>query len=164
VEAVREIHRVLKPGGVVIFNLGSAITGPGSQFLQAEFATYKAVFESRVESGESEFLLKTLDSHLSTSSVYLFKVNPARTDDQLQNLIIVAVKSSPPVGTGSDSDRPPSSPPFEGGVAGVSPKIAALLANIYSHNFPIQLPVLTDDLAPAEYYNSLALRLYREPR
>lgn len=70
-EAVQHVSRVMKDDGVVIFNLGSSIKGPGSSFLQAELKTYQAVFPR----------------------VYLFKVNSGYTDDHLQNLIIVACKS-----------------------------------------------------------------------
>lgn len=72
VEAVFEYHRILKPDGVLIFNLGGAITGPASHFLQAELATYQAVFPN----------------------VTLFKVNSEYTDEKLQNLIIAASKSA----------------------------------------------------------------------
>ncbi len=71
VEAVREIHRVLTDDGVVVFNLGSAISGPAGMFLRSEFATYVSVF------GE----------------VRLFKVLPSTADDTLQNLVIVACKT-----------------------------------------------------------------------
>ncbi|MBA3770680.1 MAG: fused MFS/spermidine synthase, partial [Blastocatellia bacterium] len=72
IEAVREIRRNLRDDGVVIFNLGSAITGEASHFLQAEMATYRAAFPQ----------------------VYLFKVKSEYADDRLQNLIIVASASS----------------------------------------------------------------------
>jgi hypothetical protein len=72
VEAVRQLHRSLDENGIVIFNLGSAIRGQGSRFLQAEFKTYQDVFEH----------------------VLLFKVNLDYTDDHLQNLMIVACKSN----------------------------------------------------------------------
>ena len=151
-EAVQQVNRVLKNDGVVIFNLGSAIRGPASGFLQAEFATYNQVFPH----------------------VHLFKVNPERTDDQLQNLIIVASKNSAPVrtesgsdrppgstlvGTGSSSDRPPASSPYD---HPDNDPIRKLLATIYSADLPLDLPVLTDDLAPVEFYNSKALQLYRQ--
>ncbi len=71
VEAVREINKTLKPNGVVIFNLGGAITGDSSRFLQAELATYRKIFPR----------------------VYLFKVNADYSDERLQNLIIVASKN-----------------------------------------------------------------------
>jgi spermidine synthase/MFS family permease len=71
VEAVREIERTLKPGGVVILNIGSAIRGPSSRFLQAEYATYRSVFPE----------------------IHLYKVRQDHTDERLQNLIIVACKN-----------------------------------------------------------------------
>ena len=71
VEAVRHIHRTLKPDGVAIFNVGSAITGPASNFLQAEIRTYQEVFPY----------------------VHLFKVRPERPDTDLQNLIVLACKT-----------------------------------------------------------------------
>ncbi len=72
VEAVREIDRVLKDDGVVIFNVGSALTGEGSRFFQAEFKTYQQIFPR----------------------VYVFKVHPELSDERLQNLMIVACKSA----------------------------------------------------------------------
>jgi spermidine synthase len=70
VEAVSQISRVLKDDGVVIFNLGGAIKGDASRFLQAELKTYRQVFPK----------------------VYLFKINADFTDDRLQNMIIIACK------------------------------------------------------------------------
>lgn len=70
-EAVEQIHRVLNDRGVVVFNLGSAIEGPASSFLQAEFRTYQEIFPH----------------------VYLFKVRPERPATDLQNLIVVACKT-----------------------------------------------------------------------
>ncbi len=132
IEAVRQIDRVLTDDGVVIFNLGSAIQGPGSYFLQAEVATYKQVFPH----------------------VYLFKVNPDQTDDQLQNLIIVASKS----------ERGHSCPLCPNSQESPDDEIVRILSNLYKDDFPLELPILTDDLAPVEYYNSKALQLYRQPK
>ncbi len=124
-EAVRQISRILKDDGIVIFNLGSAIRGPGSRFLHAELATYKKVFPH----------------------VYLFKVNAGYTDEQLQNLIIIASKSAdtPSLQT---SDQ----------------EITRLLINIYTKDLPLNSGILTDDLAPVEYYNSFAQNIYRPRR
>ena len=80
VEAVRNVNRVLAANGVVIFNLGSAIRGPSSGFLQAELATYRSVFPE----------------------VQVFKVNPDHSDERVQNLIIVGCKTQCPVGTTDD--------------------------------------------------------------
>jgi spermidine synthase len=71
IEAVRDIHRLLDGDGVVIFNIGSAISGPSSSFLRAEFATYQAVFPN----------------------VHLYKVHADNPDERLQNLMIVACKT-----------------------------------------------------------------------
>lgn len=125
VEAVTGIYRILKDDGVVIFNLGSAITGDGSQFLQAELRTYQHVFPQ----------------------VYLFKVNSDYPDDRLQNLIIVAAKSPVPFATTSHD-----------------PLIKPLLAHQYTRTLTLGRAVLTDDLAPVEYYNSIAQNLYLAAR
>ncbi|MBK7394010.1 MAG: fused MFS/spermidine synthase [Chloracidobacterium sp.] len=121
VEAVQKIHNSLTDDGVVIFNLGSSITGPGSGFFRAEMATYRSVFPN----------------------VFVFKVRTDRTDESLQNLIIVALKSSEP-------------PQLASGDA----EISALLGNIYPNGIPTDLPVLTDDIAPVEHYNSIAQNQY----
>lgn len=142
VEAVREIHRVLKDDGVVIFNLGSAIRGPSSQFLQAELKTYQSVFPE----------------------VHLFKVNSTYTDEQLQNLIIVAHKGtrtflSAEVGTGTLLTAEDGSQTS----LSADPYISDLLSRRYIEPFPLDTPILTDDLAPVEYYNSFAQNIYRRP-
>lgn len=67
-EAIQEIKRVLKPGGVVIANIGGAIEGRHSRFLWAEFATYNRIF----------------------SSVSLFAVSPETSKNVPQNIILVA--------------------------------------------------------------------------
>lgn len=122
VEAVSQINRVLKDDGVVIFNLGGAITGDASNFLQAELKTYRRIFPQ----------------------VYLFKINADFPDERLQNLIIVACKekNTAPL-TGSDAE------------------ISDLLNHLYIKEISTDLNVLTDDLAPVEYYNSFAQSVYR---
>jgi spermidine synthase len=122
-EAVREINRVLKDDGIVIFNLGGAIKGDLSRFFQAEFKTYKQVFPQ----------------------IHVFKINSHYTDEQWQNLIIVAVKSNKP-STYTSSDA----------------EISRMLEHLYKNNFPLETPILTDDLAPVEYYNSFAQSVYRK--
>ena len=83
VEAVSQISRVLKDDGVIIFNIGGAIKGDASRFLQAELKTYRQVFPK----------------------VYLFKINTDFPDERLQNLIIVACKgkTAAPL-TGGDAE------------------------------------------------------------
>lgn len=124
-EAVVNLSRVLKDDGVVIFNLGSAISGPGSKFLQAELRTYREVFPN----------------------VYLFKVRSEYADDRLQNLILVASRSNRPAAMTSDD-----------------PAIASLLGHLYANDVTFNEPILTDDLAPVEHYNSIAQDLYLSQR
>ena len=123
VEAVRRIERALKPDGVVIFNLGGALSGDASRFFQAEFATYTEVFPR----------------------VYVFKVNADYADDRLQNLIIVACKS-----------EKSASP-----LAGDDGEINELLTHLKEPNIAAETKILTDDLAPVEYFNSFAQSVYR---
>ncbi|MFN6963218.1 MAG: fused MFS/spermidine synthase [Pyrinomonadaceae bacterium] len=118
-EAVAEIRRVLRPGGVVILNLGSAIEGPGSEFLGAELATYLSVF----------------------STVELFQVHPDYPSGRLQNLIVAARK---------DGGRPAPAPD-------------ELIDQLLSHrrHLPaVDIAPLTDEVAPVEYYNAIALDEY----
>ena len=75
--------------------------------------------------------------------VFVFKVKPAYPDERTQNLIIVACKS--------DCDRTPDSSDAQ---------ILDLLSHRYTTEFPIDTPILTDDLAPVEYYNSFAQNSY----
>ncbi|HSI87604.1 MAG TPA: fused MFS/spermidine synthase [Pyrinomonadaceae bacterium] len=85
VEAVQAMERTLRPNGVVILNIGSAITGSRSGFLQAELATYRRVFPE----------------------VRVFKVRPERGNDEIQNLIVVARKETEtPAGPVDENDVP----------------------------------------------------------
>ena len=124
-EAVQNMDRVLTENGVVIFNLGSAIQGKGSRFLDAELATYRRIFPQ----------------------VYLFKVNAEYPDERTQNLIIIASKSTTPI--------PMQSP---------DPYLNNLFAHLYTKEIPTQTPILSDDLAPVEYYNSFAQNLIETAR
>ena len=122
IEAGTQISRVLKDDGVVIFNLGGALKGDASRFLQAELKTYRQVFPK----------------------VYVFKINSELPDERLQNLIIVACKDKNAATlTGGDAE------------------ISNLLTHLYDQNIPTDLAILTDDLAPVEYYNSFAQSVYR---
>jgi spermidine synthase len=125
IEAVENISRVLTADGVVIFNLGGAIKGDASRFLQAELKTYRKVFPK----------------------VYLFKINADYTDEQLQNLVIVACKNENTAGLTS-SDAP----------------TANLLKHFYEDNLETEIEILTDDLAPVEFYNSFAQRVYQRKK
>jgi len=125
VEAVREMRRTLREDGVVIFNLGSSITGEASLFLQAELATYQSVFPT----------------------VHLYKVNSDYEDTHLQNLMIVA-SASPNVPATTSPD----------------PEIESLLSHRYTGDLSTTAQIITDDLAPVEYYNSIAQNIFLSTR
>ncbi|HLM03185.1 MAG TPA: fused MFS/spermidine synthase [Pyrinomonadaceae bacterium] len=74
-------------------------------------------------------------------NVYLFKVRAERDDKTPQNVILVASKSG---------KIPPETTDEE---------IADLFRNLYEKPLQSTVPVLTDDLAPVEYYNSFAQKL-----
>lgn len=116
IEAVRKMSDALTENGIVILNLISAIEGEKSQFLQAEYKTYAAVFPN----------------------VVLFKTNPDKAVDETQNLILVASKAGKISFASEDME------------------ISDLLKHRYENPLDLSVPVLTDDLAPVEYYNSFA--------
>ncbi len=118
IEAVRQMDRVLKDDGVVIFNLVNAVKGDSSRFLQAELNTYRQVFPK----------------------VYVFKVQENRADNIIQNLIIIACKKADAV-TFASADAELDKP-----LKHVLPDSRMQVSE--------QFAVLTDDLAPVEYYNS----------
>jgi spermidine synthase len=123
IEAVRQIDRVLKDDGVVIFNVGGAVVGASSGFLQAELKTYRQIFPR----------------------VLLFKIYPENPDDKPQNFIIVALKGK--------NNAPLTSENTE---------INALLSHLYANPPEAAIDILTDDLAPVEYYNSFAPVIYQK--
>lgn len=120
-EAVSQIHRVLRDDGLVVFNIGSSISGPGSDFLRSEYRTYNEAFPY----------------------IYLFKVHSDLRDERLQNVIMLASKSELPVARGSQDQS-----------------VAELLTHRYTSAVAIDLPVLTDDLAPVDRYGSIAFSFY----
>lgn len=86
----------------------------------------------------SYFLQAELATYRSVfPQVAVFKVNPEYSDDRLQNVIIIARKVS---GAAADTQ---------------DPQIKGFLRNEYRGEIPM-LSILTDDLAPVEYYNSVA--------
>lgn len=124
-EAVEQMNRVLDDHGVLIANIGSSITGDAGHFLRAEIATYRSVFPQ----------------------VLIFKVRSDKRDSDLQNVILIAMKS-----------------PVSINLSSIDPGTTELLTHIYTQPVDIDEPVLTDDLAPVEYYSSLAQRLYLSER
>jgi len=117
-EFFRDLERSMNTGGVLAMNLGGAISGDGSKFLRAELTTLREVF----------------------AHVRVFKVDPSKRDDAVQNIIIVAGNELP-----------------SEWIANRDEKLNSLLDHELFLEPAPDLPVLTDDLAPVEYYNSIAL-------
>ncbi len=94
-------------------------------------------------------LNKFLQAELKTyrqvfPKVYLFKINPDLPDEKPQNLIIIACKAQ-------------NTAPLISNDA----ETAGLLNHRYTQELDTRLDILTDDLAPVEYYNSFAQSTYR---
>ncbi|MDX9970748.1 MAG: fused MFS/spermidine synthase [Candidatus Gracilibacteria bacterium] len=118
VEAVQKQYDSLNENGVVILNLISAFEGEKSLFLQAEYKTFKEVFPQ----------------------VFIFKVRSGTKLDNLQNIILVALKSE-------------NVPDF----SLMDDELASFLTNLFTKKIPMDMPVLTDDFAPVDYYMNKAL-------
>lgn len=73
--------------------------------------------------------------------IYLFKARAEKPDNVPQNAVLVITKAN--------------NATFESNDEGIS----VLLKNRYEKTLDSSLPILTDDLAPVEYYNSLAQNL-----
>jgi hypothetical protein len=100
-------------------------------------------------SGEaSHFLRAELTTYRAIfPQVLIFKVRTERGDADLQNLMLVAWKSKRPFEMRSDDAE-----------------MDTLLSQLYLPSINSDLPDLTDDLAPVEYYNSLAQRYFMRHR
>lgn len=102
-----------------------------------------AVFNlgSAIRGDNNRFLQAELATYKTVfPNVHLFKVNEDYDDQQTQNLIIVACKAECMAGSADVSDD----------------EISRLLSHHYTAEISLETPVLTDDLAPVEYYNSFA--------
>ncbi|MBD3300313.1 MAG: spermidine synthase [Candidatus Moranbacteria bacterium] len=117
-EAVQKKYDILNQKGVVILNIISAMEGEKGEFLRAEYATYKSVFPQ----------------------VYLFAVDKADDPNEVQNIMLVALKS----------DQNPS---FESS----DPELNSYLKHLWTQEIKQDKPILTDDHAPVDYYISKIL-------
>lgn len=94
---------------------------------------------SGFEGESSLFLQATLKTYQEVfSNVYLFKAKAEKAENMAQNVILVATKSDKITFESTDET------------------LSALLKNRYQKTIDLTVPILTDDLAPVEYYNSLA--------
>lgn len=114
-EAIQKKYDALSDKGIVILNIISSIEGEKGQFLRAEYATYKNIFPH----------------------VYLFPVRETEDGQELQNIILVALKSDEkPVFNSSDKI------------------LNEYLGHLWKKEVVLDMPILTDDFAPVDYYIS----------
>ena len=118
-KAVRENYDILNDDGIVILNIISSIDGEKGQFLRAEYATYKNIFPH----------------------VYLFPVRDSGSGREVQNIILVALKSK-------------NKPVFESDDYILNEH----LQHLWKKEVTSDMPILTDDFAPVDYYINSALR------
>jgi spermidine synthase len=112
-EALQKISDMLNEGGVFLANIITTLDESSNHLLRAEYATCKSVFPQ----------------------VYLFAVRDPGDPHLLQNIMLVAVKSSLPASLESSN-----------------PDVDAMLGKRVSLSIGDDLPVLTDEYAPVDYY------------
>lgn len=112
-EAVQKMYDALNNDGVALINIISAIEGEKGEFLRAEYATFKAVFPQ----------------------VYLFPVENASDGFKVQNIMLVALKST-------------KEPSFKSEDA----ELNQYLEHRWNKEIKMDMPILTDDYAPVDYY------------
>lgn len=117
-EAVQKKYDILNDNGVVLLNIISAIEGIKGEFLRAEYTTYKSIFPR----------------------VYLFPVRKPGDGREVQNIILVALKSEK-----------------KQAFYNVDPKLNEYLQHLWKKDIDRDMPILTDDFAPVDYYISKAI-------
>ena len=118
VEAIQKIYDSLDVNGVVLVNIISDLEGDRGKFFRAEYATYKNFFPQ----------------------VYVFAINNLDDGKNVQNIMIVALKS----------DKVPVLKSSDG-------QFNQQLGHLWEKPVKNDLPILTDDFAPVEYYKKLSL-------
>lgn len=117
-EAAQKKYDILNNNGVVVLNIISSIEGKKGKFLRAEYITYKSIFPQ----------------------VYLFPVRRPINGKEVQNIILVALKSkNGQVFNNSD------------------PKLNEYLQHLWKKEIDADMPILTDDYAPVDFYISKAI-------
>ncbi|MGB5156130.1 MAG: fused MFS/spermidine synthase [Desulfobacterales bacterium] len=118
-EAMQESSALLNDKGVMITNIYSAIQGDKGRFFRAAHATIKSVFPY----------------------VYVFPVQYPTQPENLQNLIIVAVKAGDPYKLTSSN-----------------PEQTIYLSHYWQHKIDCDIEVLRDEFAPVEHYLSEVIK------
>lgn len=111
-EFIEKEYAALDEGGVIFVNIISSITGKNNKLLNLEYNTYRSVFPE----------------------VYLFKVEMERSDDSVQNNVLVAFKDKKAVSFVSEKED-----------------IQQILNSRIEIDFEIKGDILTDNYAPVEY-------------
>lgn len=117
-EAIQKKYDILNDNWTVILNIVSAIEGNKGKFLRAEYTTYKNIFPQ----------------------VYLFPVNKLIEGDEVQNIMLIALKSKEKQNF-TDND----------------PKLNEYLQHLWKKEIKTDMPILTDDYAPVDYYINTAI-------
>ncbi len=112
-EAIQKTYDILNKDWVVVLNIISAIEWEAWLFLQAEYKTYKSIFPQ----------------------VYIFPVRNKNDWNEVQNIILVALKS----------DKKPS-------FYSSDLTLNSYLDHLWKKEIISNLPILTDDYAPVDYY------------
>ena len=114
-EAVQKQFNMLTDNGVVIMNIIGAIEGERGKFLRAEYWTYRQLFPQ----------------------VLLFPVEDNSDGEIVQNIMLVALKSSEQTELSSEDEE-----------------IQQMLQHLWGKKIDQDLPILTDEHAPVDYYVS----------
>lgn len=114
-EAIQKKYDALSESWVVILNIISSIEWEKWMILQAEYKTYKSIFPQ----------------------VYIFPVRNIIKGDEVQNIILVALKSNIKPNFYSNDTI-----------------INSYLSHLWKLPINTYLPILTDDYAPVDYYIS----------
>ncbi len=118
VECARQIHALLQKDGVFACNIISAVTGDKGKVFRAIRSSFAAVFPQ----------------------VHTFQVNSSARGDNVQNIMILALKTPRPLPLAWNDD------------------LRALLATEWTQPIADDTPALTDDYAPVERYAMAILR------
>ncbi len=112
-EAIKKEYDVLNDNWVVILNIISSIEWKRGEFLRGEYATYKSIFPQ----------------------VYIFPVIEENNWNKVQNIILVAIKSTKKQTFNSTDET-----------------LNAYLQHLWKKPIDTDIPILTDDYAPVDYY------------
>lgn len=118
-ETVKKIYDSLTFNGVALVNLKSGLAGRNLRFLKALKTTYNSVFPQ----------------------VYIFPVADPQPTEQVQNIILVALKSLQKPSLRSNDIETTS-----------------YLQHLFTHKLEYDQPILTDEFAPVESYQSYGVK------